>query len=155
MEPQVQVEVQEFETTAAVEEEAVEKAAQEEGLNPGHYKITTGGKVKSGPRKDQDGKVTYTIDLGYDLVDSGEKFGQDVVYKNYISGARVKAGGFARAQIESGADPAAIQSFMENTWNPGYKAGGIVDPVASGRDAINRLSDADLAALLAERGIEI
>lgn len=155
MEPNVAAATTSELESGTVEEEAVEEAAQEVTLPEGHYKITTGGTVRVGGAKGEERKVTYVVDLGYDLVDAGEKFSQGKVYDSYISGARVKAGGFARAQIEQGANVETLQAFMEDTWSIAHKTGAIVDPIAAGRDAIGRLTDDDLAALLAERGIEI
>lgn len=139
----------------SVEEEAVDQVAQEDTLPQGHYSITTSGTVKTGNAKGERREVTYVINLGYDMVDAQELFGDDAVRKNYVSGARVKAGGFARAQIEMGADTTTIRGFMQETWNPGYKTSGVVDPVIAGREAVGRLSDGALADLIRERGLTI
>lgn len=136
----------------AVIEEATEEAKEE--LPKGHVRIKTSGKVKAdGPNKGKTVEIEYVVDLGHDLVDAAEKFTQDAVHSLYVSGARVAAAGLARNQIEQGADPDVIVAHMENVWYPGYRASGAIDPEAQKRAVVQTISDDELVAILASRGL--
>ena len=84
--------------------------------------------------KDDEGKLTYEeatvdFDFGDDLDAAVELCGDEVVFSQYCSAARVALQGVIRLKIKAGLSPDAIQDAI-SSWKPGMvMARTAVDPL--------------------------
>lgn len=92
------------------------------------------------PLKDAEGKnqydeVTIDYDFGDDLNQAVELCGEEVVFSQFVSAAKVSLQGIMRAKLKAGLGQDAIQSFC-NEWKPGMVvAKTTVDPIQATMDA--------------------
>lgn len=92
-------------------------------------------------------EVEVIVDLGDNLTDAIKKFGEDVVFSNFIASVKITAQSAIRRYVEKGLDDASIQSKL-SAWKPGVAAERIADPVASIMSKFNSLTPEEKVAML-------
>ena len=105
--------------------------------------------IKAKSPKAGNREVEVMIDLGENLQDATEKFGEEVVYTNFKASAVITAQAACRRYMEKGLDDDAIQSKL-SAWKPGVAAERVADPMSSIMSKFNSLSAEDKAATLAK-----
>lgn len=84
--------------------------------------------------KARDGKegkeATIIVDLGDNLTDASTKFGEEVVFSNYLANAKISVQSGIRRYIKAGLDNDAIQAKFD-TYKPGVTIDRVVDPIAT------------------------
>ncbi len=94
-------------------------------------------------------EVEVIVDLGDNLQDAITKFGEDVVFSNFLASVKITAQSAIRRYTEKGLDDAAIQAKL-SAWKPGVAAERIVDPMAAIISKFNSLSKEDREATIAK-----
>lgn len=75
-------------------------------------------------------EVLCTVDLGDNLQDAVQKFGEEVVFSNFQAQTKIKAQAIIRDMMVEGKTDEEIQTFM-NGWKPGVSRERNVDPLAA------------------------
>lgn len=81
-------------------------------------------------KQGMDREVTAIVDLGDTLQDAIEKFGEEVVFTNFVSQAKIRAQAIMRDLLTDGKSDEDISTFMAS-WKPGSTRERIVDPKAA------------------------
>ena len=96
--------------------------------------------------------ATIVTDLGDNLRDAVEKFGEDVIFSNYKRAATITAQAAIRRMLETGLDESAISDKMAG-WKPGVALDRTVDPIAVLKAKLSGMSATEKKALLADLGL--
>lgn len=97
--------------------------------------------------------VAVDVDLGSDLGDAIDKFGQEVVFAGFVTSATNTVQAAIRNSIKNGKTPEQIQERL-NGWKPGVKlARETVSPLAAAKRLLAEMSDKDRMAALEELGL--
>jgi hypothetical protein len=79
----------------------------------------------------KDGKsATVLVDLGENMADAAERFGEAVVFSNYLANVKIGVQSNIRRYIKAGLDDNAIQAKFE-AYKPGVTLDRVVDPTAA------------------------
>jgi len=70
------------------------------------------------------------IDFGENLADATSKFGEDVVFSNFVQKAKIDAQAAMRRRVEAGESSESIANVMA-AWRPGVALARSSDPVAA------------------------
>ena len=109
--------------------------------------------------KDEDGEVveevsaTATYDFGDNLEASVALFGEEVVHNNFKQNAVISAQSRMRALLGQGLSGDELQAKLDE-WKPGVKTSTRKSPVDKLKDLLAGRSPEEIAALIAEAGIE-
>lgn len=102
-----------------------------------------------------DREVDFELQLGTDVHDAIERFGETTVHDFFKRAAIVKAQGQARDYLKEGADKDSIRAFFQG-WTPDTnRGGGVTNPAVAAKQALAQLSDEERQAILSELGIEL
>ena len=93
--------------------------------------------------------ATINVEFGNDLGESIDLFGDEVVYSNFVSNAKITGQQAIRRMLETGSDQDAIETRMSE-WKPGQKLERVSDPVGSFKAKLATMGAEERAALLAE-----
>lgn len=77
-----------------------------------------------------DKEATVLVDLGENAADAIARFGEDVVFSNYIANVKIGVQSGIRRYIEAGLSPEDIQAKFDN-FKPGTTMDRVVDPIAA------------------------
>lgn len=120
-------------------------------------KVTANIEVEGSDEK-QSKTATFNYDFGSGAVGGAQLYGQAVVDKLYITAARVKVQGIARAMLERGEDQAAIEAFF-STYKLGQELARAANPVAALTTQLANMQDdaaiETLKKLAAARGLSL
>lgn len=75
-------------------------------------------------------EATIMVDLGDNVQDAIARFGEDVVFSNYLASVKINVQSAIRRYLEAGLDANAIQAKFEN-YKPGVTMDRVVDPIAA------------------------
>lgn len=81
-------------------------------------------------KQNTDREVTAFIDLGDNLQDAATKFGDEVVFSNFQSQAKIRAQAIMRDMLTDGKTDEEIAAFMKD-WKPGTTRERNIDPTAA------------------------
>ena len=87
------------------------------------------------------------FDFGGNTAAAVEKFGEEVVYSNFVRAATITAQAAIRRMLESGKSQEEITSAMQS-WKPGVQLERTVDPVASVLGKFGSMSPEEQRALI-------
>jgi len=93
-------------------------------------------------------EATILVDLGDDAADAIVKFGDDVVFSNYLANTKVGIQSGIRRCIEAGLAPNEIQTKYD-TFKPGVTVDRVVDPVAAMAAKLSKMSPEEQEAAFA------
>jgi len=96
--------------------------------------------------------ATIVTDLGDDLRDAVEKFGEEVIYTNYKRAVTITAQAAIRRMLEQKLDDKTIADKMAG-WKPGVALDRSVDPIAVLKAKLSGMSASEKKALLADLGL--
>lgn len=126
------------------QEESHDEETQE-GLNEAGLTTVKATKKINGELK----AATCLLDFGRDVQDAIEKFGADTVFDNFRRSATITAQASMRRFLEAGLDQDAIDVKMA-VFKPGVAMERVVDPVASLKAKMAKMTPEERAALIAE-----
>ena len=116
-------------------------------------------------RRDTDTVVTVHYDFGDNLAEAEEKFGEDVVYKQFVASATIDLQSKMRSLMVDATDkdgnitrPAMSQEEIQAevaNWKPGKKEIVRKSPKDKLKDLLAQMSPEDRAALLAQAAEEV
>jgi len=98
-------------------------------------------------KQNTDREVQALIDLGENCQDAITKFGEEVVYTNFVSQAKIRAQAIMRDMLTEGKTDEEIAEFMSN-WKPGTTRERNVDPMASLMSKFGTMSPEDQEAYI-------
>ena len=95
-------------------------------------------------------KLTVSFDFGATSARAVELFGEDVVYANYLRGARVTLQGFIRAQLSDveKSDDDILAAVAE--WKPGARSSRAASKTSKAEKIIDQMTDEERTALIAK-----
>jgi hypothetical protein len=87
-----------------------------------------------------DREVVAMVDLGDNLQDAIEKFGEEVVFTNFQAQAKIRAQAIMRDMLTAGKTDEEINEFMAS-WKPGSARERITDPKIAFLRRFEKLSE--------------
>jgi hypothetical protein len=87
-----------------------------------------------------DREVVAMVDLGDNLQDAIEKFGEEVVFTNFQAQAKIRAQAIMRDMLTAGKTDEEINKFMAS-WKPGSARERITDPKIAFLRRFEKLSE--------------
>lgn len=96
---------------------------------------------------DDELEATVQYDFGGSLAAATEKFGEEVVYSNFVRASVVTAQAAIRRMLETGKSGEEIQAAMES-WRPGVTLERTVDPVAAVLGKFGTMTQEEQMALI-------
>ena len=90
--------------------------------------------------------ITLDADLGANLQDAIDRFGQDTVFTYYVKAAKADFQATVGRKIINGDDPDIIQEFMNTNWKPGIKRRN--DPVTKVLKQVSTMTDEERLNLI-------
>jgi len=87
-------------------------------------------------------EATILVDLGENAVDAIERFGDAVVFSNYIANQKVNVQAGMRRHLDAGKSQAEIQTVYD-TYKPGVTMDRVVDPMVTLANRLSKLSEED------------
>lgn len=100
-------------------------------------------------RNDTDREVAVFVELGSDMNDAVARFGEAVVFSNFVAQTKIRAQAIIRDLMKDGKTDAEIQEFM-NSWKPGVSRDRVVDPTAAFMNKFATMSKEDQIKFLEE-----
>lgn len=77
-----------------------------------------------------DREVAAFVDLGDNCQDAITKFGEDVVFSNFVAQTKIRAQAIMRDMLTDGKTDEEIATFMAS-WKPGTARDRVTDPTAA------------------------
>ena len=96
------------------------------------------------PKKDNK-EAIVTVDIGENVQEAIEKFGEAVVFSNYSIGVRLAIQANMRRYLEAGLSQEDIQKKFEG-YKPGVAMERVADPLAAAARALEKMSDTEREA---------
>jgi len=96
---------------------------------------------------DEELATEVQYDFGGNAAAAIEKFGEEVVYSNFVRASVITAQAAMRRMLETGKTEEEIQSAMQQ-WKPGVQLERTVDPVASVLSRFGSMSAEEQKALI-------
>lgn len=100
-------------------------------------------------KQGSDREVLAAVDLGENLQDAVAKFGEDIVFSNFVAQAKIRAQAIMRDMMVSGKTDAEISEYMA-TWKPGAARERVVDPAAAFLKKFDSMSEEEQNKFLEE-----
>ena len=100
-------------------------------------------------KKDTDREVKAIVDLGDNCQDAINKFGEEVVFTNFVSQAKIRAQAIMRDMLTEGKTDAEISDFMAS-WKPGTTRERSFDPTAALLNKFEKLTPEEQQEYLAK-----
>jgi len=94
-------------------------------------------------------EAAVMVDLGENVQDAISRFGEEVVFSNYIANVKIGVQSGIRRYLEAGLSQEEIQSKFEN-YKPGVTMDRVVDPVAAMAAKLSKMSPEERAAAFEE-----
>lgn len=102
---------------------------------------------------DEDVVLTIDVDLGDDLGDAIDKFGEDVVYSGFAANAKITCQAAMRREMGTGKTEDQIRERM-GEWKPGIKLARVaVDPIQAFKAKLALMDDEERMEALSELGL--
>lgn len=98
---------------------------------------------------DEDKEATIFVDLGDDMEDAMNKFGEAVVFSNFKASAKITAQAAMRRYLEAGKSPEEVVKLMA-VWKPGVAIERVSDPVAAFKAKFASMTPEEQIAALAD-----
>jgi hypothetical protein len=94
-------------------------------------------------------EATIVVDAGENLQDARDRFGDEVVFSNYLANIKIGVQSGIRRYLEAGLSQEAIQEKFSN-WKPGVTMDRVVDPVATLASRFAKMTPEEQAAAFKE-----
>lgn len=94
-------------------------------------------------------EATIMVDLGDNVQDAIDRFGDEVVFSNYQANVKITVQGGIRRYLESGLSQDEIQAKFDG-YKPGVTLERVVDPVAALASKFAKMSPEEQAAAFAD-----
>lgn len=91
-------------------------------------------------------EAAVTVDLGVDAQDAITRFGDKVVFSNYLANAVIGVQSAIRRYLEKGKTQEEIQAIM-NTYKPGVTLERVIDPLSALANQMENKSDEEMEAI--------
>lgn len=94
-----------------------------------------------------DREVTVMVDLGDNLQDAVAKFGEEVVFSNFVAQTKIRAQAIVRDMMVKAKTDDEIAAAMVG-WKPGVARDRVVDPTASFMAKFDSMTEEEKDAML-------
>lgn len=125
------------------QQQAPQAEAENDGGDPrqGYIAVETGSTKHPDAESAEDGKVTATIgvNVGDNLREAVELYGEDFVYDNYVRQVVVSAQGKVRRELDAGTPVSAVEQEFDDL-DPTEKRTSVQDPQAQAMRALKKMS---------------
>lgn len=91
-------------------------------------------------------EATISVDLGENVQDAIARFGEEVVFSNYIANVKIGVQSGIRRYLEAGKTTEEIQQAYDS-WKPGATMDRVVDPVAALAKKMSTMTAEEQAAM--------
>lgn len=94
-------------------------------------------------------EATIVVDCGENLQDAISRFGEEVVFSNYLANVKISCQSGIRRYLEAGLSQEAIQEKFDG-YKPGVTLERVVDPVATLASRFAKMTPEEQAAAFDE-----
>jgi hypothetical protein len=93
-------------------------------------------------------EATVLVDLGENAADAIARFGEEVVFSNYLANVKIGVQSGIRRYLEAGLDGNAIQAKFDS-FKPGVTLDRVVDPIAAMAAKLSKMTPEEREAAFA------
>lgn len=94
-------------------------------------------------------EATIVVDLGENLADATARFGEEVIFSNYLANAKIGVQSGIRRYLEGGLSQEEIQAKFDN-YKPGVTMDRVVDPIAVMAAKLQKMTPEEREAAFAQ-----